>query len=522
MAKRNGVSSFTKFITRYFDQVYVINLDIRPDRMEQVNEILSHYNINYKRISGVYLKDKYTDVINNRTRTSSLGHLGCILSHVKCCQDAIDNNYNRILVLEDDITFVKNHIDNINFKELYNEIQTTDWDLFYLGATFNTKLIQLTAHLDKPSGEVWATQSIGYNKNMIAKITSKIPSDPAYYMEENRLAKVLPIDVIYDKSFKNNRVVINPIICVQNTTASDIVPSELMVDNTEYQLSRWHHNKSIWYEGLDDNIINIKHSVPAIKWSSSSPTPEAHFHDPRMKALNTTTYTNYKRNEQLAKLIEGKTISYVCSSPHVKDQGDNIDSFDLVARINQNFPVPQSLYNDRGSRTDIQVNCCNEPKRKAMSDNINFIKTMKFILCPMIKVWEWEETENFLKNVNVPYDNISDGYLFKIFKEIGTICNTGLLGIITLLNYDIKLYVTGMTFFNMNTYGNIYYEQYHDHQSSYGQFSQTPKKHPLPDELRMDIHNNLYQIEYFKKIVKEHYPHKLLLDDYLIENFVDK
>ena len=78
--------------------------------MEQVDDILSHYKINYKRISGVYLKDTYTDVINNKTKTSSLGHLGCILSHVKCCQDAIDNNYNRILVLEDDITFVEDHI----------------------------------------------------------------------------------------------------------------------------------------------------------------------------------------------------------------------------------------------------------------------------------------------------------------------------------------------------------------------------------------------------------------------------
>lgn len=281
-------------------------------------------------------------------------------------------------------------------------------------------------------------------------------------------------------------------------------------------------NKSKWYGDLKDNIINIKHTDSVIKWSSASPSPEAHFQDPRMKALNITSYEDFKRNEDLAKLIEGKTIAYVCSSPHVKDQGTVIDSFDLVARVNQNFPLPKELYKDRGSRIDIQVNCCNRPKRRAMTDNINFIKTMKFILCPMVTVWELGETDDFLKNTNVPYENISDGYLFKIFKEIGTICNTGLLGIIALLNYDIKLYVTGMTFFNMNNFGSIYYDQYHDHQSSYGQFSQTSQKHPIPSELRMDIHNNLYQIEFFKKIVKQHYPHKLLLDNYLIENFVDK
>jgi len=239
------ISTFSEFVLNYFDQVYVINLDSRPDRMKQVNELLSQYKINYKRISGVYLKDKYTDVINKKTNTSSLGHLGCILSHVKCCKDALDNNYNKILVLEDDITFIENHINIINFQKLYNEIQTIDWNIFYLGATFNSKLIPLTPHIDKPSGEVWGTQSIGYNKNTIMEITSKIPSDPDYYMVQNRLEGLFPIDVIYDRSFKKNRVVVNPIVCVQNTSASDIVPAELMMNNTEYQLSRWRQNKSI-------------------------------------------------------------------------------------------------------------------------------------------------------------------------------------------------------------------------------------------------------------------------------------
>ena len=275
-----------------------------------------------------------------------------------------------------------------------------------------------------------------------------------------------------------------------------------------------------WYGKLSDNVIGIKHSIPTTTWVSSSPLPEKHFESPLKGPA--TNYCDYVINEEFAKLVDGKEIAYVCSSPHLEHEktGDYIDSFDLVARINQNFPVPSHKYEHLGKRTDIQVNCCNEIKQKALLDNIDFIRTMKFIFCPMIKIYTWDTVEAFLKKIGVPYENIDDGYLLKLFKEVGTICNTGLAGVASLLNYNIKLYVTGMTFFNMNTFGDIYYEEYHDHQASYGNFNQTEKKQPIPAELRMDIHNQEKQIEFFRRIVKEHYPHKLLLDEYLTKHFV--
>jgi|GEM_PF-3694006 len=236
---------FNKFIHQYFDQVYVINLDHRTDRLKQVNELLLNYDIKYKRQSGVYLKEKYNDILNSTTNTSSLGHLGCILSHVNCCIDAIENNYERILVLEDDINILEEYVRFVDFNSLYKEAESVDWGLFYLGGTFNEKLIKISKHLDRPTGPVLGTQSVGYNKNVIDKIGKNIPNSPEYYMEGNKLSKILPIDVIYSRSFTRKQcIAVNPILCVQNTSQSDIVPPELMVDNTEYQLSRWHTNKS--------------------------------------------------------------------------------------------------------------------------------------------------------------------------------------------------------------------------------------------------------------------------------------
>ena len=236
---------FNEFLNECFDQIYVINLDHRTDRLEEVNSLLKKYNISFKRQSGVFLKEKYPDVLNNTTNTSSLGHLGCVLSHVNCCIDALNNNYDRILVLEDDINFIHEHIESINYESLLKEVETVDWGLFYLGGTYNDKLHKVSTYLDRPTGPVLGTQSVGYSKAVIEKIGKKIPSGPEYYTKDDRLARVLPIDVIYSRSFARSRcIAVNPILCVQNTSISDIVPAELMVDNTEYQLSRWNRNKS--------------------------------------------------------------------------------------------------------------------------------------------------------------------------------------------------------------------------------------------------------------------------------------
>ena len=76
-----------------------------------------------------------------------------------------------------------------------------------------------------------------------------------------------------------------------------------------------------------------------------------------------------------------------------------------------------------------------------------------------------------------------------------------------------------MTFFNMNKMGRVYHDEYHDQAVKFGNFSNTSNKEPSVAELRMDIHNQQYQIDYFRKVVSEHYPSKLKLDDFLMDNF---
>jgi len=233
-------------------------------------------------------------------------------------------------------------------------------------------------------------------------------------------------------------------------------------------------------------------------------------------------FRDYVRDEELAKLIEGKRIAYVCPSPHLRGMkmGEYIDSHDLVVRVNQSFEMPEEDWEDYGKRTDILMNCLNIHKIKALRDGIEFARTLKYIVCPMVSMWDIQRVHDFLDEVGTPWHNVCDGYLFKVFKEVGTTCNTGLMGIITLLNYDVKeVYVTGMTFFNMNNFGEVYYDKYHKEALKNGNFSESSENIPNYSDLRMDIHHQVPQINYFHKMVYFHYGKKLSLDGYLEDNY---
>ena len=185
--------------------------------------------------------------------------------------------------------------------------------------------------------------------------------------------------------------------------------------------------------------------------------------------------------------------------------------------------MPEHQWADYGKRTDILYNCLNINKLNALSQNSEYLRSLKFIVCGNLSMWDLPRVITFLNSTGVPWHNMSDGYLFKLYKEVGTTCNTGLVGVIDLLNYNIKkLYITGMTFFNMNTFGKVYYDEYHDEAVKFNNFSNTKDKTPSIAELRMDIHSQEPQIDYFRKVVDHYYPSKLELDEFLKENFTNE
>lgn len=116
--------------TNYFDWIPVINLDKRPRRWDAFRRRLAAVE-NWPFIEP----ERYSGVDGNIVKCpkwfkAGPGHWGCAQSHIGILREAIDKGYNRILVMEDDVTFADNFsADVIKYLDKLPE----DWDQAYLG-----------------------------------------------------------------------------------------------------------------------------------------------------------------------------------------------------------------------------------------------------------------------------------------------------------------------------------------------------------------------------------------------------
>ena len=122
------------------DKVFILNLDRRVDRMEEMKALMKEMGIwNWERFSAI--RPKYKSInpesysgynrIMRLNKKYVKGSIGCKLSHIEILKLAKKNNYRNILILEDDVEFngSLNKID-IGKRELGNNVR---WDIIYLG-----------------------------------------------------------------------------------------------------------------------------------------------------------------------------------------------------------------------------------------------------------------------------------------------------------------------------------------------------------------------------------------------------
>lgn len=95
---------------------FYINLDHRYDRKIFIENEMRILGINFERFSAI-------ENVN--------GAIGCTLSHLHLLKLALDNNYEHILIVEDDIQFLQPKI----FKQQFNkflELHGNSWDVILL------------------------------------------------------------------------------------------------------------------------------------------------------------------------------------------------------------------------------------------------------------------------------------------------------------------------------------------------------------------------------------------------------
>jgi hypothetical protein len=113
------------------DNIFIINLPRRTDRLENMKKLMDSVGINeYRIISG--LDGQSPDIINQyvkleKNNIPTSGHYGCLLSHIKAIEIAKKKNLTSVLILEDDILLEDNFISRIN------KLQVPEWDIIYFG-----------------------------------------------------------------------------------------------------------------------------------------------------------------------------------------------------------------------------------------------------------------------------------------------------------------------------------------------------------------------------------------------------
>jgi GR25 family glycosyltransferase involved in LPS biosynthesis len=161
------VQSGNKVITcmnDYFDKIYCINLNKRPDRWSLSSTEFSKNNLIVQRFAAVD-GDTITE-----TKNLNKWERACFMSHVTLLKEMIDKGYDRILILEDDIEFINNLQDyflrNIKFIP-------EDWNMLYLGGNHINPPTQINPAIARTS-RTYTTGSYGISRRMAEGVLRKI------------------------------------------------------------------------------------------------------------------------------------------------------------------------------------------------------------------------------------------------------------------------------------------------------------------------------------------------------------
>jgi hypothetical protein len=167
-------------LKNYFDRVYVINLDRRPDRFESFNKELEKHGIEeVERFSAI----DGTTIMSNGIPLL-VGELGVLESHHQIIKKCIEDNVKNVLILEDDVYFTN----EILKLDDYIKSVPSDWDFIYFGGNhvygepphlINDKIIKLNFTV--------ALQCVAINSSMFEIIDSILlkrkKQVDAYYAE---------------------------------------------------------------------------------------------------------------------------------------------------------------------------------------------------------------------------------------------------------------------------------------------------------------------------------------------------
>jgi len=196
-------SQYTTPLDSYFDKIFYINLDKRPDRNDKCLKEFNKFKFKAERISAM---DGDNLEINKNIKFK-VPNVGLTMTHIKILKESIKNNYNSILILEDDVKF--NEDFNLKFDNFYNQTPE-DWDILYIGSNNLTSGCKINNNIYK-CGLTYTMHCIALKNTVYNKLL-------------NRLKNIdNPTDVIINELFDEFKAYyFSPSLATQRKDYSDI------------------------------------------------------------------------------------------------------------------------------------------------------------------------------------------------------------------------------------------------------------------------------------------------------------
>jgi GR25 family glycosyltransferase involved in LPS biosynthesis len=118
---------------RFWDCVYVINLEHRTDRWESISKLADEAGLEINRWDAFKSVDVDLEKHRIGVRVKKQSCVACSLSHIGIYRDALSKGYDRILVLEDDADIPADLYKKVETFFNENSMDHLEYDLIYLG-----------------------------------------------------------------------------------------------------------------------------------------------------------------------------------------------------------------------------------------------------------------------------------------------------------------------------------------------------------------------------------------------------
>ena len=189
-------------IKTYISNVVYMNLDSRKDRKAEIESVIKIFNPEQIHPISAVVESEYP-------------YLGCTKSHLIALKLARDNNWNNVLILEDDATWADIDKGYPIFEKLVKE----PFDVIMLGGT--------QADYDRSTYRIKKAQSSAsylVNTSYYDTIIQKLEEDIRNFKPDTGEQMHIDVAVFRPLQAKDNWFIVAPALMIQRPSISDILP----------------------------------------------------------------------------------------------------------------------------------------------------------------------------------------------------------------------------------------------------------------------------------------------------------